>query len=279
SFKDYFLGQRVVESLACDSLKNVENVSADIDKAVSEIVFNIDPIGCPPGLAFPDVPAVYSPYKWNLKLPPGYNLRLAVSQDMLNGMLERLVDKKFEWDLYELLCPVLGKNFIGFARDKNIDQKTIMQFSVPPVLDLRSSQINLEADDVVIEYRLEGEPQWQASVDMDLLCEVRVVNQALAFYISTVPGNCHFHIMKDNAGNLGLLDHSNLVNDIACQLPVMLGGFPGDPVFTIPLDSLEPFLVLNYYENPLSITAQNGYLYLDADTAAIEFSMLTKNTF
>ena len=149
-----------------------------------------------------------------------------------------------------------------------------MSFSVPPVLDLRSSQVRMEVDGINLEYLLNGQPQWQASVDLDLIFDMKVENNELAFYISSIPENCHFLVMKDNTGKLGVFDHSTLVNDIIGQLPTMLGNSPGGPVFTIGLDSFKSLIVFNSLGNPITVSAGAGYLYIDIDALDVDFSWL-----
>jgi hypothetical protein len=142
------------------------------------------------------------------------------------------------------------------------------------VLALSPSQIRIQVDDVFLEYRLNGEPQWEASIDLDIILDAQVVNNELAFFISPNTEKCHFHIMKDNLGNLGIFDHSNLVNDIISQLPIILGNSPGGPIFTISLKTFEPFLVLNSLENPINVSAGDGYLYIDMNALDVDFSLL-----
>ena len=110
--------------------------------------------------------------------------------------------------------------------------------------------------------------------DLDLFLEIKVINNELAFFISPNTEKCHFHIMKDNVGNLGLFDHSNLVNDIIVKLPVILGGSLGGPTFTMGLKSFEPLFVLNSLENPIHISAGEGYLYIDMNALDVDFSLL-----
>jgi len=80
--------------------------------------------------------------------------------------------------------------------------------------------------------------------------------------------------MKDNLGNLGIFDHSNLVNDIIGRLPIILGNSPGGPIFTISLKTFEPLLVLNSLENPINVSAGQGYLYIDMNALDVDLSLL-----
>jgi hypothetical protein len=277
TFSDYFLGKRVIEELAKNTIANLDNLSTSIDTILSVLDLNIGLSGSgSPGFEFPDVLETLSPYDWDLKLPDGDNLSLVISQDNINWVLAQLFTRGFEWDIYEILSPILGSDFAGFNKNKNKSdkQETIMRFSVPPVFDLRSSQIRMQVDDVFLEYRLNGEPQWEASIDIDLLIDVRVVDQGLAIFISPNTEKCHFHIMKDNVGNLGLFDHSNLVNDIIVQLPVMLGDSLGGPTFTMGLKTFEPLFILNSLDNPMHVSAENGYLYIDMNALDVDLSLL-----
>jgi hypothetical protein len=188
--------------------------------------------------------------------------------------MANLLSGNIQWDAYELLQALLGKDFPGFANGNNTGEETIITLSVPPVLDLRSSQIRIEVDGVDILCRLNGEAQWEASVDLDLLLDVRVVNGELRFYLSTVPEICHFHVMKDNRGNLGVFDHSNIVNTIVEELPEMLGKQVGDPIVSISLDELSPVLTLDQVDNPIVISANNGYLVVDVAAWDIDLQWL-----
>jgi hypothetical protein len=275
AFRDYFVGKLIIEGLAKNTIENMDNSNAGIDNIISALSFDIDLSGSgSPGFEFPDVLETRSPYEWDLKLPEGDNLSLVISQDNINWVLAHLFTRAFEWDIYEMLGPILGSNFEGFNNDSSDKQETIMRFSVPPVFDLRASQIRIQADDVFLEYRLNGEPQWEASIDLDFILDARVVNNELAFFISPHTEKCHFHIMKDNLGNLGIFDHSNLVNDIIGQLPILLGNSPGGPIFTISLRTFEPLLVLNSLENPINISAGDGYLYIDMNALDVDLSLL-----
>ena len=275
AFRDYFVGRLTIEDLAKNTIENMDNSNAGIDKIVSALSLDIDLSGSgSPGFEFPDVLEVRSPYEWDLRLPDGNNLSFIISQDNINRVLAHLFTRAFEWDIYEMLGPILGSNFGGFNNNSGDKQETIMRFSVPPVVDLRSSQIRIQADDVFLQYRLDGEPQWEASIDLDLFLEIKVINNELAFFISPNTEKCHFHIMKDNVGNLGLFDHSSLVNDIIVKLPVMLGDSLGGPIFTMGLKSFEPLFVLNSLENPINVSANNGYMYIDMNALDVDLSLL-----
>ena len=275
SFKDYFLGKLVVEALAQDTIQNLENLSTSIDSILTSISLAIDTSNNGSQvLDFPDVPGILSSYVWDLSLPTGDSLSLAISQDNINWILSQLFTSGFQWNIYQILSPILGQDFPGFVNNQSDTQETIMSFSVPPVLDLRSSQVRMEVDGINLEYLLNGQPQWQASVDLDLIFDVKVENNELAFYISSIPANCHFLVMKDNTGKLGVFDHSDLVNDIIDQLPVMLGNSPGGPVFTISLDAFNPLIVFNGLGNPITVSAGGGYLYIDIDALDVDLSML-----
>ena len=276
AFRDNFIGKLIIERLAKNTMENMDNSNASIDKIVSALSFDIDLSGSgSPGFEFPDVLETRSPYEWDLGLSDGENLSIVISQDNINWVLANLFTGDFEWDIYEMLGPILGGNFEGFKNNPSDKQETIMRFSVPPVFDLRSSQIRIQADDVFLEYRLNGEAQWEASIDLDFFLEIKVINNELAFFISPNTERCHFHIMKDNVGNLGLFDHSSLVNDIIVKLPVMLGDSLGGPTFTMGLKSFEPFLVLNSLDNPINVSANNGYIYIDMNALDVDLSLLT----
>ncbi|HXK48393.1 MAG TPA: hypothetical protein PLT09_13175 [Deltaproteobacteria bacterium] len=274
-FEDIFLGDLVVEELVRKDVEDLENITFNIDEFLEDIEMDIDLTDCEgEGPLFPDVLEAYSPYTWDLALLLENNLSIAISQDTVNGILAQLVEPGFEWDVYEILRPILGDDFAGFQVDQQEGEETILRLSVPPVLDLRANRIRMELDDVVLEYRLNDQPQWMASIDLDLILTVQVEGNNLAFYLSTAPENCHFHIMRDNPGNLGVFDHSNLVNDIVERLPELFGNQEGGPVFTVALDSFEPFLELEDTSSPLWVTANQGYLYVDAAASAMDLSWL-----
>ena len=276
AFRDWFVGRLIIEELAKNTIENMDNSNASIDKIVSALSFDLDLSGSgSPGFEFPDVLESRSAYEWDLGLSDGDDLSLIVSQDNFNWVLEHLFTKAFEWDIYEILGPILGSNFEGFNNNSPDKQETIMRFSVPPVVDLRSSQIRIQADDIFLEYRLGGEPQWEASIDLDLVLEIKVISNELAFFISPNTDKCHFHIMKDNVGNLGVFDHSNLINDIIVRLPVMLGDTLGGPAFTMGFKSFEPLIVLNNLENPVNVSAGDGYLYIGMNVLDVDLSLLT----
>jgi hypothetical protein len=275
TFSDAFLGKRVVEELAKNTIANLDNFTTNIDTIVSVLDLDIDLSGSgTQGPEFPYVLETLSPYDWDLRLPDGDNLSLAISQDNINWVLAQLFTRGFEWDIYEILTPILGSDFAGFNKNSSDKQETIMRFSVPPVLALSPSQIRIQADDVFLEYRLNDEPQWEASIDLDFILDVRVVNNELAFFIIPNTEKCRFHIMKDNFGNLGIFDHSNLVNDIIIQLPVILGNSTGGPIFTCGLKAFEPLVVLNSLDNPINISAGDGYLYIDMNALDVDLSLL-----
>lgn len=275
SFQDYFLGRNSIEQLAVSSLESLENTSKSIDSVVSSLSLDLDLTRYGYlGPEFPDVIDALTPYEWNLRMPAGNNLSLIISQDNLNYVLARLFAKGFEWDIHEMLLPLLSNDFKGTNAGTVSNQETILRFSVPPVFDLKSSEIRLQADDIFIEYRINGEPHWEASVDLDVVVEMRLVENELAFFVSPTAGRCNFHIMKDNVGNLGIFDHSNFVKDLIVQLPKMLGDSIGGPIFTIKLTSFEPLITLSRVERPMTITSEGGYLYIDMNALDVDLSVL-----
>ncbi|HPJ08710.1 MAG TPA: hypothetical protein PLB09_11830, partial [Deltaproteobacteria bacterium] len=87
-------------------------------------------------------------------------LSVALSQNMVNGILAQVFEPGFEWDVYEILRPLLGEDFAGFQAERKEGEETIMHLSVPPVVDLRTDLIRMELDDVVLAYRLDGQARW-----------------------------------------------------------------------------------------------------------------------
>jgi len=274
-FSDYFLGRAVVEEMVKSDVAGMENITLNIDDVLGDLDAGIDLSGCgTEGPLFPDVFAKLSPYEWDLGLPEGYNVSCAVSQDNINWVLAQTLGQDLEWDVYEMLSALLGEDFAGFTPDRTEGEETIMRLSVPPVLDVRGPRIRMELDDVLIQYRLDGAPQWEASVDLDLILDVRAVDGELEIFLNPVPENCHFHVMRDNKGNLGVFDHSDLVTNIVDRLPQMLGNSPGGPVFTVGLDRFEPTLVLEAVDEPIAVSAGGGYLYLDAAVLDLDLAWL-----
>jgi hypothetical protein len=184
----------------------------------------------------------------------------------------RILSRGFEWNINELLVAFLGDDFEGFSNDSPEDGQTIMYLNVPPVMDVRTSQIRVLVNDVVLQYRLAGEPQWEASVDLDIIIEPRVEDGAINFYLTQIPENTHFHVMRDNPGNLGIFDHSTLVNDILDGLPEMLGRSSGDPLIAFSLEAFAPAVEFKDISSPISVSAGEGYLYIDMATSNIDLS-------
>jgi hypothetical protein len=46
-------------------------------------------------------------------------------------MLARLTGQGFEWDVYEILRPILGNEFAGFEQERLDGEETILRLSVP----------------------------------------------------------------------------------------------------------------------------------------------------
>jgi hypothetical protein len=64
------------------------------------------------------------------------------------------------------------------------------------------------------------------------------------------------------------------VNDIIDQLPVMLGNSPGGPVFTVSLNAFNPLIVFNSLGNPITVSAGDGFLYIDINALDVDLSWL-----
>jgi hypothetical protein len=121
-----------------------------------------------------------------------------------------------------------------------------------------------------VQYRLAGEPQWEASIDLDLIVTPIVEGGKLNLYVTPTTGRNHFHIMKDNKGKLGLFDHSDLVDSTIRHLPEMLGEADGGPVASVDLDSLGADIVFKDVDLPIRVTASGGFLYIDLDAFSID---------
>jgi len=276
SFHDSFAGRTAVEGLASYSLAHIDTITTGIDAIISAISvdFDLSRYGYL-GPEFPDVADELSVYAWGLSLPDGCNLSLQISQDNVNHVLAQLFKKGLEWDINEIVVPLLGNDFAGFDDTADGYKETVMRFNVPPVIDMRSSEIEIQVDDISIEYRINNEPQWEASVDLGMVMDVQLRDNELAFFVTPRIDKCNFHIMKDNIGNLGLFDHSSLVYDLIIQLPKMLGGEVGEPMATMNLSSLEPLITLNRLGNPIAVRAENGYLTINMDALDVDLSVLS----
>lgn len=275
NFKDIFVGDFVIEDLVAKDIEGLDTMALSIDDMIDELAPDIDLTGCSgQGPLFPDILAASSSYAWDLGIIQDDTLSVALSQDMINGMLAEVFEPGFEWDVYEILRPLLGEDFAGFQADRQEGEETILRLSVPPAFDFRANRIRMELDGVEIEYRLDGQARWEASLDLDLILTVRVAGDELEFYLDTAPEYSHFHIMKDDRGDLGVFDHSNLVNDVVEKLPELFGEDAGGPLFTVGLDSLDAFLALEDTADPVRVTAYQGYLYLDAAASGIDLSWL-----
>ncbi len=274
-FEKPFLGDFVVEEIVKNDIGGLDTVSIDLGAVMDDVVPPDYLHGCLDfGPAFPDVGTLVSPYLFGLGLEGKDTLNAVITQDTINHALVRIFRPGFEWNVYEVLRPLLGEDFSGFQDEPKPGEETILTLSAPPVLDMRANRLRMEIDGVRILYRLDGKPVWEASLDLDLILDARVENGGLAFYLTTAPENCHFHIMKDNRGNLGVFDHSNLVNDVVERLPQLLGKQAGSPLFTVSLDALDSFLELDDTDTPLSVKASGGCLYVSASALAMDITWL-----
>jgi len=266
-FSRYFVGRGVVEPLVEDRIIAMDDVYLPVDELIEDAGAGMRFAGLssPDNLVplFPDVIPYMSDLSWDRTLAEPYNISLAVSEDTINGMLRDIITQDLEWDVNELLKALLGEGFAGFSHEGTGDEQTVMRFSVAPVVDLSSSEIRFSAEDVIFQYRVSGFPQWEASIDLDMIIDVHAGDDSIDLYFSVIDENTHFHVMRDNPGNLGIFDHSDLVSDVINGLPEMLGGEPGDPSVSIGFDSWEPAVVMADVPSPVALWAGQGYLYLD----------------
>jgi len=274
SFAQYFIGREIIEDIVKSDLESMEDAWFAIEDIMQDMNLDIDITtglysGCEVPL-FPDVAPYLTEPAWELILPEAYNVACAISQDNINWVMESILDKGVEWDMNELLIAVLGEDFEGFNSGSTEGEETVLRLSVPPVIDVRFSQIRVLLSDVILQYRIDGEPQWEASIDLDMIVEARAENSVLGFYLTQIPQNSHFHIMRDNPGNLGIFDHSTLVNDVFDGLPEMLGLSPDDPLISIGLDAFSPTVVFEDVLSPLSVGAGGGYLYIDMAISSLD---------
>ena len=265
----------IVEDMIKTDLEEMEAREYDISEMIAGFPIGLDLSGSSlaggPYAAFPDLYPINQDPGWLLALPDTYNLSLALSQTVINQLLAGVIDLQDEWDVYELASVLLGGDFPGFKQGRQASQQPVMRLSVPPVIDLRDSRIRLEIPDIVFQYRTEGTPQWEASVDLCMIIVPTVEGYRLDIDLSSVPGKNHFHIMKDSAGNLGIFDHSSLADDIMSGLPQLMGGSADAPFLSFELDAWEPALVFEDRGEPVGITAGGGYLYLDMAVSGLDF--------
>jgi len=270
-FADWFLGRELVEGIVTKEISNLNTMSIKLNDVIQDLNFRIDLTDLGTGPLFPSVTPAVTSRNLDPLLPDNYSVGLEISQESLNGVLAKLFENGFEWNGYEMIRALLGSGFIGFSNTPG--EETIVRLSVPPVFDFSTPQVRMMVDDVILQNRKDGVPQWEVSLDLDLILDVRVDGEAICFYISSVPENCHFHVMKDNTGKLGVFDHSNIVNSIIEELPEMLGKNLGDPVLSVNIDDLKPVL---YFDDkaPLVISSGGGFLYLDAALKDVDLMWL-----
>ncbi len=274
NFEEYFVGRQVIEEMIKTDLADMDATSVALDNIISDIDLNIDfaavvysgeevPL-------FPDVSPYTASPTWELVLSTPYNIAGAISQHNINWVMAALLDQGVQWDVYEVLVALLGEDFDGFNPERSQDGQTILRLSVPPVIDVRTAQIRVLVNDVILQYLISGEPQWEVSVDLDLVVEPRVEGGKLNFYLTQIPQNNHFHVMRDNPGNLGIFDHSSLVSDVLESLPQMLGGEQGDPLISFDLDAFGPEVVFEDIDTPLEVSAGGGYLYFGGAVSRLD---------
>ncbi|MBN2298031.1 MAG: hypothetical protein JXM72_05530, partial [Deltaproteobacteria bacterium] len=285
SFSDSFsgdftgLGRESVEGIIKNDLESMDQTSVAVDEMIPDEVFDMnfssgfDP-GCEVPL-FPDVMSFITGSSWDLVLMENFNIASAISQESINLLLENVFTEDHQWNVNELLVDLLGEDFEGFSSDTSADKKTIMRLSVPPVIDLRASQMRICINDMILQYMIKDIPQWEASVDIDIIVEPRVNTNSIDIYLTPIEQNCHFHIMRDNPGNLGIFDHSSLVSDVFEAVPDMVGGSSDDPSITIDIDLFSPAIVFSKTDSPLSISSGNGYLYLNMDVSNLDLSQMS----
>jgi len=271
---DLLLVKRRVEDMIKADLEEMQAREYDIGELIAEFEAGLDLSGFSlansPYAVFPDLYPMCQDPGWQLALPDMYSLSLALSQTAINQLLAGLIDLQAEWDVYKLAAMLLREDFPGFKQGRSSTEQTVMSLSVPPVIDLRDSRIRLELPDIVLQYRTGGAPQWEASLDLCLIIAPSSDGRRLDIDLSSVPGKNHFHLMKDNPGNLGIFDHSSLADDILDSLPSLMGGSADAPFLSFDLDAWEPALVFEDRDEPMSVSAGGGYLYLDMAVSGLD---------
>lgn len=274
SFSKVFIGKTGVEGLIRQDLLDMDEKSFGVEDVLSGLTLGIDMAKALSTQevypAFPHKIPVFQSPGWTLDLPDSYTITCSVSQNTINKLLANLLDSMSEWDAKELIIPILGNDFAGFNTARSVSEETIIRLSVPPAVDLRSSSIHLLIPDVILQYRVSGVPQWEASIDLDLIVIPSVAGKKLNLHVTPAEGQNHFHVMKDNRGNLGIFDHSSLVDNIVKRLPGMLGGSSGDPLVSIDLAAWEPTIVLHEGKQVMRVTSGNGYLAIDLAASSLD---------
>jgi len=265
-FSKIFIGDIVVEGLIKQDLLDMDDEPFQVEEILSGITLGINLAEALSSQerypAFPEKVPVYQSPGWKLDLPDPYTISCAISQHAINRLFSNFLDGMTEWDTKDLIIPILGNDFPGFNIARSPSEETIVRLSVPPVLDLSSSVIHILLPDVILQYRVSGIPQWEASVDLDLIVTPSVAGKKLNLFVTPAEGQNHFHIMKDNRGNLGIFDHSPLVETIVKRLPAMLGGAPEDPAVSIDFTAWEPTIIFYNVSTPLRVASGDGYLYI-----------------
>jgi hypothetical protein len=266
NFSKTFIGILSVQEMIRQELLGMEEKPFALDDILSDFDLAIGmarAISQPAYPMFPDVMPMLQDPGWGLELLDTYNLRLAIAQNSMNWLLEDLAGRVSEWDVKEMLIPILGKSFPGFSEDSPAGEATVLRLDVPPVIDLRNGRIRLIIPDAVIQYRLSGVPQWEVSIDIDVIVTPVVEGDKLNFYVTPITGQNHFHVMKDNRGNLGIFDHSSLTENTIRHLPEMLGENAGGPAASMSLNTTDSGIVFKDVADPVKISADGGYLYVD----------------
>ena len=263
-----------VEDMIKADLEEMQAREYDIGELIAGFEAGLDLFGSflanSPYAVFPDLYPVCQDPGWQLALPDTYSLSLALSQAAINQLLAGVIDLQAEWDVYELVTVLLGEDFPGFKQGRSTADRTVMSLSVPPVIDLRDSRIRLELPDIIFQYRTGGAPQWEASLDLCLIIAPSSDGRRLDIDLSSAPGKNHFHVIKDNPGNLGIFDHSSLADDILGSLPRLMGGSADAPFLSFDLDAWEPALAFEDRDEPMSASAGGGYLYLDMAVSGLD---------
>lgn len=275
-FSPGFLEKELVELLIEYQIANMEPTTVDTAELLPDTIEAPDLSECL-GLSspvFPDVALFTSPSAWDLTMRDGYNMRIAISQYNLNQLISRLLGGGREWEVQDFLSMLMGDDFKKLIPEHKDGEKTIMYFPVPPIFDFRASQIRLLANDVIMEYMVNDEAQWKISLDIDMVVTLKMDGDNIDVYLDSIPYLCHFHVMRDNSGSIGLMDHSDVVEEIIDNLPKIMDKSSGDPIFSIDLKDLEPGIVLKDVTDPVEVSSGDGYLYLDMQVKSMDIQTL-----
>ena len=173
-----------------------------------------------------------------------------LSMDNLTQITKKLLKGSITFDVSDFPISTILSALGIRVSDK--EQKIKVTFNPEGIaFDFRTNTPMLILDDLRIEYIEDGVPMWMISLDMtfsiaisshiemvtDLATGQASEKSSLDVHISLVPDfSSRCHVMKDDQG-IGLLDHSNFVEDLVAALGKKLFSYTGaDLMFSINME-------------------------------------------